>query len=105
VTSKAKPAKPRPAPVAPRDLAHLARALRTAPALPPGCPVGLSRAQVAFALNITVKTLDVMLSSGQFPPADFPVSKRLRWKPETLRDWIEERCREHKAATGRTGGG
>jgi predicted DNA-binding transcriptional regulator AlpA len=57
--------------------------------LPSHCPILLSRKQVAAALGASLRTLDVLTSSGRFPPADVRVGDRPRWTLEAFQGWID----------------
>jgi predicted DNA-binding transcriptional regulator AlpA len=35
------------------------------------------------------RTIERMRASGKLPPPDLRVGKLPRWKPETIREWIE----------------
>jgi len=52
-------------------------------------------ADVARALDVGERTLHRLISSNQFPRADIKLGgKILRWKPETVREWIEANTRQ-----------
>jgi hypothetical protein len=48
---------------------------------------------VIRALSIGARTLDRLLSSGRFLQADLRIGRARRWKPETVRAWIEAEAR------------
>jgi predicted DNA-binding transcriptional regulator AlpA len=41
------------------------------------------------ALNISDRTLDRLIGSGRFPRPDVRIGRMPRWKPATIRAWIE----------------
>jgi excisionase family DNA binding protein len=43
----------------------------------------------AAALVVSVPTIERMIRAGQIPAADFRVGRLPRWRPSTVRDWIE----------------
>jgi predicted DNA-binding transcriptional regulator AlpA len=49
---------------------------------------------VAGTLAISRRSMERLLSSGGFPPADMRIGRMPRWRPITLRRWIEEQSRE-----------
>jgi predicted DNA-binding transcriptional regulator AlpA len=74
------PEKPSEAPRVPSDLPTLAQA---EPAL-------LWRLDtVAKSLGIGRRTLERMRTAGQFPPPDVMIGRSPRWRPETIRRWVE----------------
>lgn len=62
------------------------------PTLPQGCLSLLSKQQIGFAIGVSVRTLEGMIASGDFPPADTRVGAFPRWRVETLNAWIDGRC-------------
>jgi predicted DNA-binding transcriptional regulator AlpA len=63
------------------------------PKRPSNPPVGLeplfSIDDVARTLSISRRGVERLRSSGKFPPPDLLVGKLPRWKPSTIRGWIE----------------
>lgn len=69
-----------------------AAASKPTPPLPPGCEALLSKQQICFAIGVSLRTFQGMVSAGQFPAADTRVGAFPRWRVQTLNRWIEERC-------------
>lgn len=53
----------------------------------------LSLNDLAGVLNANRRTLERMRSSGRLPRPDMHVGKMMRWKPETIREWIAGQAR------------
>lgn len=53
----------------------------------------LSIAQFAEALLVSRRTLERMLSAGKVPRPDLRAGRMPRWKPETVRRWIDSQAR------------
>lgn len=70
---------------------------RPAPSLPTGCESLLGKAQICFAVGVSLRTFQGMLAAGEFPPPDTRVGKFPRWRTETLNDWIRRRCKVAEA--------
>lgn len=64
------------------------------PPLPPGCDALLGKAQLCFALDISIRSLQSMLSAGEFPPPDTRLGVCPKWRVGTLNAWIAERCKK-----------
>ena len=45
---------------------------------------------IAAVLSISARTLWRWIQEGQFPKPDIKRDKFVRWKPETLQDWIDQ---------------
>jgi predicted DNA-binding transcriptional regulator AlpA len=69
-------------------LPETAREAPVARALP--APLLWVKCEVWTALGISDRTFDRLLSSGQFPPPDVRVGRMPKWKPETIRELIDE---------------
>ena len=87
-TGRRAAAEPDPRPVGPpadpRPVA--ARPKRT---LPVGIEPLLGIAELCARLNCSRRILERMRSAGRVPRPDFQLGKCPRWKPETIRLWIE----------------
>jgi excisionase family DNA binding protein len=57
-------------------------------------------AQVATAMGVSRRQVEVMLSSGQFPPCDLKIGRLARWKVSTFNKWLESQCRAKGASDG-----
>lgn len=44
---------------------------------------------VAWSLSISRRTLQRQVSQGLFPKADRYINEMPRWKPQTVRDWVD----------------
>jgi hypothetical protein len=49
----------------------------------------LSIADLAAMLNASRRTTERLKSAGKLPKPDLHVGKMPRWKPETVRSWID----------------
>jgi len=49
----------------------------------------LSMNDVARALNCSRRTLESMRAGGRFPRPDVSIGRSPRWKPDTIRAWID----------------
>jgi excisionase family DNA binding protein len=58
-------------------------------AQPSSQPRLLSTTDVAEFLSISRRTLERMLSAGEFPAPDKRIGRMSRWRPETVDNWIE----------------
>jgi predicted DNA-binding transcriptional regulator AlpA len=60
-------------------------------AAPPAEPLEalLSVADLALVLNASRRAVERMRAAGKLPRPDLRVGKLPRWKPETIREWIE----------------
>jgi predicted DNA-binding transcriptional regulator AlpA len=47
--------------------------------------------QVAASLDIGRRTLEREIAAGRFPRADFHIGKMPRWRPATVRAWVQSR--------------
>jgi hypothetical protein len=54
----------------------------------------MSRADVAAALRISVRHLDGMVASGEYPRPDTQIGGGPRWDRETHNEWLRRRCRK-----------
>ena len=45
---------------------------------------------VARILNASRRSVERLISSGRFPRPDLRIGRMPRWKPETIRGWIEK---------------
>lgn len=68
---------------------------KPAPAMPPVNSV-LNNAQVAFALAISVRKLQEMVSAGEFPACDFRIGDSPRWRVKTFDAWVEAQATKGK---------
>lgn len=64
------------------------------PTLPPGCDALMGRQQLALALDISVRTLQSMISAGEFPGPDTRLGPSPKWRLGTLNSWIADRCKK-----------
>ena len=62
------------------------------PSLPPGCEALLGKKQICFAIGVSARTFDSMVSAGQFPKPDTKVGLFPRWQVATLNAWIARKC-------------
>jgi hypothetical protein len=47
---------------------------------------------LATCLAISRRTAERMKSSGKLPPPDLKINRMPRWRPQTLRAWIDEQA-------------
>lgn len=64
-------------------------ARKAPPAIPPGCDALLSNAQVAAVLSVSIRTVQYMVASGEFPKCDFKIGDSPRWRVKTVNAWVE----------------
>lgn len=57
-------------------------------------PLIWRKPDVAAALDISLREFERMVSSGRFPRPDVRIGRSPRWKPETVRNWIDEQARK-----------
>jgi predicted DNA-binding transcriptional regulator AlpA len=50
----------------------------------------LAPRDLANILRITRRCIEQMRSAGRIPPPDLMLGRLPRWRPETIRAWIEE---------------
>ncbi len=62
------------------------------PQLPSGCEALLTKAQICAALGVSLRTLQGMVSGGEFPREDLRLGVLPRWRVRTLNAWIEEKA-------------
>lgn len=62
--------------------------VRLAPAIEPL----LTLADVADALAVSRRVVERLKASGKLPPPDVRIGKLPRWKPATIRRWIDQQC-------------
>lgn len=64
----------------------------TPPTIKPGPAIEslMSLNDVAKALACGRRTLEAMRAGGRFAPADCHIGRSPRWKPETIRAWIDQ---------------
>lgn len=62
------------------------------PSLPPGCEALLGKRQICFAVGVSARTFDSMVSAGQFPKPDARVGALPKWHVDTLNGWIRRKC-------------
>jgi predicted DNA-binding transcriptional regulator AlpA len=55
-------------------------------------PALLKPADVARILNIGVRTMWRWVSSGKIPSPDFREGRIVRWRPQTIELWLQEKC-------------
>ena len=63
--------------------------MSTNAALPPVEKLLWGIMEVAAALGIARRTLERMISAGQFPKADLHIGRMPKWRRETVAGWIE----------------
>ena len=49
----------------------------------------LSNSDLARVLNLAQRTIDRLKTSGKLPRPDLHIGKMPRWRPATIRAWIE----------------
>lgn len=52
----------------------------------------LSIVEVAKLLGVSKRLIERDRAAGKFPRQDLTIGKLPRWKPETIRAWIESRA-------------
>jgi predicted DNA-binding transcriptional regulator AlpA len=52
-------------------------------------PLLWGKQAIATALDISQRTLEREIAAGRFPRPDRRVGRLPRWKPETVRRWID----------------
>jgi len=52
-------------------------------------PTLVTRDDIADALRVDKRTLDRLRSAGKLPKPDLFIFRSSRWRPETIRAWIE----------------
>lgn len=65
---------------------------KEAPPLPNFSEALLGKAQICFALGVSLRTLQSMISTGEFPKHDGYVGKFPRWRVVTFNAWVRKRC-------------
>ena len=68
--------------------------MTTRPTPPPTSPSPtleplLTIADLAHLLHASRRSVERLKSSGQLPPADLIIGRMPRWKPATVRTWID----------------
>jgi predicted DNA-binding transcriptional regulator AlpA len=71
-----------------------AKVARVAVPLPPGCEALLGKEQICFAIGVSQRTFDSMVSAGSFPRPDTKVGPMPRWRVETLNAWVSRKCQK-----------
>jgi predicted DNA-binding transcriptional regulator AlpA len=69
-----------------------AKPAKPAPTLPPGCEAFLSKQQICFALGVSLRTLQSMLTTGEFPKPDARIGKFPRWRVASFNAWVRMKC-------------
>jgi predicted DNA-binding transcriptional regulator AlpA len=59
---------------------------------PAGIEPALTLADWTQILRCSRREVERMKSAGKLPPPDFKVGRMPRWKPETVRRWIDEQA-------------
>jgi predicted DNA-binding transcriptional regulator AlpA len=54
----------------------------------------LAKKKIATTLGISVRLLERLISAGTFPSPDVVFCRLPRWRPQTVRAWIEQGGRE-----------
>lgn len=62
------------------------------PSLPPGTNALMGKRQVCMALDISTRTLQSMVSAGEFPAPDTRIGPHPKWRLSTVNSWIDQRC-------------
>lgn len=62
------------------------------PATADASPLLWSLQDVARALSVSRRTLERLVAAGRFPKADVQIGKMPRWKPQTVRNWVDRRA-------------
>jgi hypothetical protein len=55
----------------------------------------MSQDDIARVLNAGLRTVERMRASGKLPKPDLFVGKMPRWRPETIRAWIDGQARSN----------
>lgn len=72
----------------------------SAPAAPIDVPVLLwSKRDVRKALGVSLRTFDRLCSSGRFAAPDVRIGSLRKWKPETVRKWIDAQAKKKTTGT------
>jgi Uma2 family endonuclease len=64
---------------------------KATPPIPTGMEAFLSRADIAAALRVSVRQLDMMIGEGDYPKPDTYFGKLPRWSRETHDRWARQR--------------
>jgi predicted DNA-binding transcriptional regulator AlpA len=65
---------------------------KEAPPLPAISEAMLGKAQICFALGVSLRTLQSMISTGEFPKHDTHIGKFPRWRVVTFNAWVRKQC-------------
>lgn len=52
-------------------------------------PTLLSLSDVARVLNVNRRAVERLRSAGRLPRPDLTVGRHLRWRPETITNWVK----------------
>ena len=47
------------------------------------------KGEIAESIGLSIRTIDRMISTGEFPKHDKIIRGRKAWKPQTIQNWIE----------------
>lgn len=72
--------------------ARKTKATKEAPPLPAISEALLGKSQICFALGVSLRTLQSMLSTGEFPKSDAHIGKFPRWRVATFNAWVRKQC-------------
>lgn len=75
-----------------KDKKAKSAAVKQAPDLPNNTEALLGKAQICFAVGVSVRTLQSMLASGEFPKPDTHIGKFPRWRVATFNTWVLRQC-------------
>ncbi len=53
----------------------------------------LSPNDLAALLNVSKRTVQTLRAAGRLPAPDLHIRKILRWRPETITNWLAQRPR------------
>lgn len=68
------------------------KATKEVPPIPNFSEALLGKAQICFALGVSLRTFQTMLSSGEFPKSDTHIGKFPRWRVVTFNAWVRKQC-------------
>lgn len=49
----------------------------------------LSLADIAAVLGVTRRSVERLRSAGTLPQPDLKIGRSLRWRPDTVREWLD----------------
>lgn len=75
-----------------KDKKPKAKQEKQTPVLPNSTEALLGKAQICFAVGVSVRTLQSMLAAGEFPKPDTHIGKFPRWRVATFNAWVLKQC-------------